>query len=251
MDHLPQVSNPFFPPVQVPCLLPEPYENKARGFETYPSQRGWDTNLLQRGEFTQHSFEATGAFLQDWLFFGMLHEVLGDDGTKEMSSRWDEPSNQIVITTKSLVSSLTTRFRQIGRNIYLSTDDGVQARADLDRIERALCLLSLLCNVATAFESVNTPLSQSQWPLSPEVDLSIRVLGQLLARGVNSAAPVGPKSSPALSMRFPGGNFASSRMREAGWCPSDIAMVSEYMSASSLYYASSLRRSQLHSDHST
>ncbi len=249
MDHVPKLTDPVFPPIQIPCLSQEPYENKVGGFENYPGQRGWDINLFKRGVFTQHSFEVTGAFLQDWLFFGLLHEVLGDDGTKEKFSRWDEQSNQMMVTTKPLVSSLKMRFWQIRQNSAVSLDGKNQAIADLDRIERALCVLSLLCNVATAFESINTPLSQSQWPLSSEIDLSIRALGQLLATGV-TATGFEFRESPAVSMTFPGGKFTLSRMREAGWCPSDIAMVSEYMSASSLYYASSLRRSQLHSDHS-
>ena len=205
--------------------------------------------LLRRGVFTQHSFEATGEFLQDWLFFGLLHEVLGDDRTKERFSRWDEQSNQTMVTTKTLVSTLRMRFEQMKQGIALSPDAKTQVIADLDRIERALSILSFFCNVATPFESVNTAPSQSQWPLSPEIDLSIRALGQLLATGVHYTG-LFLKDSPAPSMTFPGGKFTSVRMREAGWCPSDIAMVSEYMSASSLYYASSLRRSQLHSDHS-
>lgn len=247
MDHFPEVSNPVFPPVQVPCLSQEPYENRVGGFDRYPHQRGWDIILLRRGIFTQHSFKATGAFLQDWLFFGLLHEVLGDGGTKERFSRWDGQSNQTTVTTKSLISSLKKRFEQM--KLPLSQDVEIQVIADLDRIERALSILSFFCNLATPVESVNTPLSQYQWPLSLEIDLSIRALGQLLATGVHYTGMF-LKDSPAPSMTFPGGNFASSRMREAGWCPSDIAMVSEYMSASSLYYASSLRRSQLHSDHS-
>ena len=249
MEHVPEVADPVFPPIKVPCLSQEPYENRVGVFESYPYQRGWDINLLKRGRFTQHPFEATGAFLQDWLFFGLLHEVLGDDGTKEKFSRWDIQSEQRIVTTKNLVSSLTTRFWQIKRNSARSRDAETKANVDLERLERALSVLSLLCNVAKACERVNTPLSRSQWPLSPEVDLSIRALGQLLATGVHAASPL-LRDSPAPTMRFPGGIFTSSRMREAGWCPSDIAMVSDYMSASSLYYASSLRRSQLHSDHS-
>ena len=249
MEHFPEVADPVFPPIKVPCLSQEPYENRVGGFESYPYQRGWDINLLKRGRFTEHPVEATGAFLQDWLFFGMLHEVLGDDGTKDKFSRWDIQSEQMIVTTKNLVSSLTTRFWQIKRDSSGSLEAKTTANSDLVRLERALSVLSLLCNVAKASERVNTPLSQSQWPLSPEIDLSIRALGQLLATGVHGASPF-LRDSPAPFMRFPGGDFTSSRMRKAGWCPSDIAMVSEHMSASSLYYASSLRRSQLHSDHS-
>ena len=249
MDHVPEVTNPVSPPVRVPCLSQEPYENRL-GFEFYPYQRGWDINLLQRGIFTQHSFEATGAFLQDWLFFGLLYEVLGDGGTKKKFSRREGESNHWMVTTKNLVPSLTTRFQQIERDSALSPDGKTRAFADLNKLERALALSLLLCTVATAFESVNTTVSQSQWPLSPEIDLSIRALGQLLAAAVFGTGFTINRNSAASSMTFPSGNFTSSRMRVAGWCPSDIAMVSEYMSASSLYYASSLRRSQLHSDHS-
>ena len=243
MDHVPQVTDPVFPPIKVPCLSQSPYKHEAGWFEGYPAQRGWDINLLKRGIFTQHSYETTATFLQDWLFFGVLQEVLGQDGTKRNFVVEDELSKQAFVTTKHLVPTLTTLFWQI------KDKDKDQAIATLDRMEGVLVTLSLLCNVARAPDDPNLPLKQFQWPLIPEIDLSIRALGQLLATGV-SATGMFIKTSAALCLTFPGGGFTSSRMRQAGWCPSDIAMVSEYMSASSLYYASSLRRWQLHNDHS-
>lgn len=251
MDHIPRVTNPVYPPLQVPCLSHGPFEQSTGAFEDYPTQRGWDVLLLKRGIFTQHSVEDTRAFLQDWLFFGLLYEILGDDFTKDFFLQWDVQYNQAMITTANLVPSLTTRFQQIRTNSVRSQDGKTQAIADLDRIDGALCTLSFFCNLAVADEGDNTVSSpsQPQWPLSPAVDLSIRVLGQLVSSAVQLTGMF-LKHSPAPSLTFPGGNFTQARMRQAGWCPSDIAMVSEYMSATSLYYASSLRRSQLHTDHS-
>lgn len=51
-------------------------------------------------------------------------------------------------------------------------------------------------------------------------------------------------------MIFPSRDFTSSLTRQAGWCPSDVAIFSESMTASSLYYTSSLRHSQLDHDRS-
>ena len=236
-------------PVRVPCLSQDPYENKAGAFEDYPHQRDWNINLLRRRIFNQHPSEDTGAFLQDWLFFGTLYEVLGDDGIKENCSRWDEQSNHALVTTKTLISFLRTRFWQIRDNFALSPDGKTRAIADIDRMILSLFLVSYLCNKSTAGEKVNTTLTQPRWPLSLEIDLSIRALGQLLATRLFSTR-LFLTESVVTDLTFPNGHFTSSWMREAGWCPSDIAMASKYMSASSLYYASSLRCSQLRSDHS-
>ena len=247
MDHIPQVTNPVHPPLQVPCLSYGPCQPSTETFEDYPTQRGWDIHLLKRGIFNQH----TQAFLQDWLFFGLLHEVLGDSFTKESFLQRDAQHNHTMITTANLVPSLTRRFQEIRTNSVRSLDGKTQAIADLDRIDCALCTLSFFCNMAVADEGdiiISSPI-QPQWPLSPAVDLSIRVLGPLVSSAVYLTGMF-LKHSPTPSLTFPGGNLTRTRMRQAGWCPSDIAMVSEYMSAASLYYASSLRRSQLHPDHS-
>ncbi|KAL8887015.1 MAG: hypothetical protein Q9215_005351 [Flavoplaca cf. flavocitrina] len=250
MDHIPRVTNPVHPPLQVPCLSYGPYQPSTETFEDYPTQRGWDIHLLKRGVFDQHSVEDTRAFLQDWLFFGLLHEVLGDDFIRESFLQWNPQRKRTMITTANLVPHLTTRFQQIRTNSVRSLDGKTQAIADLDRIDSALCTLSFFCNMAVADEgddSISSPI-QSQWPLSPAVDMSIRVLGPLVSSAVYLTGMF-LKHSPTPSLTFPGGNLTRTRMRQAGWCPSDIAMVSEYMSAASLYYASSLRRSQLHPDH--
>ncbi|KAL8923625.1 MAG: hypothetical protein Q9172_003049 [Xanthocarpia lactea] len=248
MDHLPRVANPFFPPLQVPCLAHGEYQRCSGTFQDYPKQRGWDIYLLLQGIFSQHSVEATGAFLQDWLFFGLLQQVFGNRFTKETFLDWDAQSNQTVITTANLVPSLNARFQD---HLDLPPEGKAQAIADLFRIEKALSTLSFFCNMAVAYEGENSALSraQPQWPLSLAVDLSIRVLGQLVTTAVRTASmPLRRHIVPPFT--FPGGNFTVARMRQGDWCPSDIAMVSEYMSATALYYASSLRRFQLHQDHS-
>lgn len=83
MDHIPQVTNPVYPPLQVPCLSHGRYQQNTGAFEHYPTQRSWNILLLKQCIFTQYSVEDTRAFLQDWLFFGLLYEVLGVEFTKE------------------------------------------------------------------------------------------------------------------------------------------------------------------------
>ena len=249
MDHVPQIIDPVFPPVKVPCLSSKPYENKTGRFEDYPAQRGWDISLLKQGIFTQHSSEDTSVFLQDWLFFGVLHEVLDNAGMKEEFLMLDEQASQPIVTTKCLVPLLTALFRQVIARMSSSASDKAGIIADFDRMEGVLCTLAYFCNMSRSIECRDTPLKQFCWPLCPEIDLSIRALGQLLATGI-STTMIPYKTCFSSSMKFLGGELALSRMRHAGWCPSDIAMISQDLSASSLYYASSLRRWQLRNDHS-
>ena len=77
MDHLPCPSI-VDESIRVPYLSGPIYDNA--GFDGYPQRMGWD---FEKQEF--HCFFSPGgrtpqraqAFLQSWLFFGMLSEVLG------------------------------------------------------------------------------------------------------------------------------------------------------------------------------
>ena len=246
MDHVPIVTDPVFLPIKVPCLSQEAYDNEIGLWEEYPSTRGWDLLALIRGDFSNGSNANPASFLQDWLFFGVLYEVLGPSAQKERFVRWDIESGQTLVTTKDLNRLLYDRFLSYNDT---SREAWIRIASDLDRFGKVLRLLSLFCNVASSSRLIGSTMSQSPWPLSPEIDLSIRALGSYLTKTIYSASWHTQLFTISSTLTFPAGDYAASRMREAGWCPSEIAMMSEHMSPSSLYYASSLRRFQIRKDH--
>ncbi|KAI9776887.1 MAG: hypothetical protein M1839_009335 [Geoglossum umbratile] len=114
MDHLPTVTDPAWPPVEVPYVCKEGYDD--RGFSGYPERRGWNTDLFLRGIFRQDlkSWEDTASFLQEWLYFGMLTEFLGfalkvDDFIRRAED------GRCVITTALLFQYLDTWQRSFQR----------------------------------------------------------------------------------------------------------------------------------------
>ena len=74
MQHL--LDSGHGPIVDVPY-----YGRKYQGdaFLDYPRSQGWDTDWLVRSNWLSHGKSAgeTHAFLQAWLFFGLLESVMG------------------------------------------------------------------------------------------------------------------------------------------------------------------------------
>ncbi|KAL4994673.1 hypothetical protein BDV10DRAFT_203586 [Aspergillus recurvatus] len=70
MDHVESAPDSPYSPLEVPCLSKELYEH--HDFLTYPEHEGWEITRLLDGNFTER--ENAAAFLQNWLFFGVLWE---------------------------------------------------------------------------------------------------------------------------------------------------------------------------------
>jgi hypothetical protein len=106
MDHLPLPRSPLLPPISVPYRCTSPYDNNP--MLTYPSRHGWQI-LYSPGGITylvnsqQPSDAELEAFLQNYLYFGLLHETFAhlpgwDQG--EFIEEGDDREKRI--TTKSL-----------------------------------------------------------------------------------------------------------------------------------------------------
>ncbi|KIW95300.1 uncharacterized protein Z519_03884 [Cladophialophora bantiana CBS 173.52] len=79
MDHIPTPEHPFRP-IHVPWLggsqkLKVNYEYDSKGFLDFPSRHGWSTQSLQDANFEGKNAAQTAAFLQEWLYFGLISSV--------------------------------------------------------------------------------------------------------------------------------------------------------------------------------
>ncbi|KAK8112880.1 hypothetical protein PG984_013406 [Apiospora sp. TS-2023a] len=238
MNHIQQPPDTLYEPVQVPCLDATPYD--GQGFDGYPAREGWEKALLIVGDFSQHSAERTAAFLQNWLYFGVLHEIMGAAGAKANYSEngW--------VTTAKLNADMSICMRLIKLDIV----NGMQAAKErVARIEHVLEQLSFFCSHMTVDGDIEDPRTHI-WPLPSEVDFSLRVLGSYTSAGVYETL-WDVLSSPFLAtLRFGSGALPRSRMTAAGWCPSDTSMALEQFSPAAQYYASSFKRIAVR-DHST
>lgn len=89
MDHLPRPKNPaFHSDLTTPYLCTEFYDDGP--FETYPDRHGWSIRLYNTEiEFLHHDEIPTkhevGAFLQTWLYFGLISTTLGVSSVQTQS----------------------------------------------------------------------------------------------------------------------------------------------------------------------
>ena len=239
MDHLPIPILPAYPPVQVPCLGgTERYDRL--GFLDYPLRRGWETARLLKGDFTDSPPEKTASFLQNWLYFGLLIDVLGPEVNDEDYITTDS-YGRLFVTTRRLHEDIKAwRSRQD------FIDDHKRGKRS-ESIDRCL-------GVTQSMIEVLTPRANFDSPLSDEVLLSIMILGSSLNR---AKGPVTKRSDLnqfsiadcAVMSHWGTSKLVLRRMMDNGWCPAEIARLHSNMDIIGMYYASFLRRRVLNCDH--
>ncbi len=74
MDHLSKPENPF-KPLAIPFLGAPHYD--GGDFAGYPERMGFNIEIMPLGLVRDKSLDDVAAFLQMWLYFGTLKEVLG------------------------------------------------------------------------------------------------------------------------------------------------------------------------------
>lgn len=206
MDHIPSPSSPVCSPVVVPCLSNTSFD--GLDFDSYPSRRGWDQARLLAGDFAQHSNQDTAAFLQDWLYFGVLAIVLGEVADKASYVKPEETCAYGRVDTTLLPQHLNDRLSYLKALVF---DQPSLAIPLVQSAEKCLQRLSYLCCMASCHVDGGQP-GGVVWPLLPEVDLSLRVLGQLLASCLYGALMTDyitgrlPRST-LPQLQFPSGNF--------------------------------------------
>lgn len=90
MDHLerPKACVPFDP--RIPFLASGLNHYDGLGFETFPERRGYvldENKLLRLSQVKQNPDTDHAAFIQGWLYFGLLQEVFDKQNTGLYQSR--------------------------------------------------------------------------------------------------------------------------------------------------------------------
>ncbi|KAF2649918.1 hypothetical protein K491DRAFT_668128 [Lophiostoma macrostomum CBS 122681] len=241
MEHIESPHAPAYPQPKVPVLSTELYD--GLGLASFPDRRGFNERRLISGDFTEHPASETAAFLQAWLYFGTLRETLDDFGVPQRFITIDPESEHGVVDTSLLEDSVALRLQALRTQFY--SGDPL-AWPTYYRIEDCIRKLLIFCSFATV--PGDKRAFPAEWPLSPEVDLSLRLLGRCLASSLYPALMFIIPSNTAF-FRFPPAYFTIARMQEAGWCPREISMLTETLSPCALHFASRLRRARL--DHSS
>ena len=236
MDHIPCLEGDLWQHIRAPFLCRESYDGLS--FSEYPVRKGWQSVESDTIEFDQRSPDESSAFLQTWLFFGMLMDVL------DIPVALKDFIQDGYVTTKRLsqytyqwyerLSSMSEEYRQ---------DHHPRAQRCLMKVRD--CCFTLLDE------------SKPNCPLTSEICLSIRILGESLSQAkhwiwINM---IGKNPTGYIDIRSKWGNskLLERHLLERKWCPNHIAFLQDYPPASSnsgLYYASSLHRprQRVHTD---
>ena len=223
MEHLPPVVDPQ-DPLRIPYLGGE-FDGKD--FEGYPTRQGLDLQGLQQGDLQGRSRADVARFLQTWLYFGLLHGVLGIEIATKDFTRTGE-SDQRCITTQNLRDYLRRWRLIVDQERKGSSDDSC-----IPRNQRALECLTY----SHAFWFVMDEKQRNDLVCS-EIGLSIHLLASALEHALTSICDIPVVKVPWRLMR---NDFLTQRMLRNGWCPSVIEQICTHQHLAFQYYASLLK----------
>lgn len=227
MDHLPLPHSPTYPPFEVPFLG---FGYLGGPFLDYDVREGIShTDLFTRTSLSKPG-DHVSAFLQSWLFFGLMMSVFDVEFPTDNFVHSPPDSNRPLLTTAYL-PSLTLHWIQRVRALG-GTDDALSEKADWHA--HTLACLEKTHSVLVRLQVYAPKL------LPEEVFVSLLALGEYLATATVVAFE-GWKS-PALhwAPTLAADDILSKRLRAQGCCSSQIGLIWGKGSVAALYFASNL-----------
>lgn len=173
MDHLPFPDRPCYT-AKVPYLCKETYD--GLGFENYPRRQGWEVLKLLDADLGTHSVDELNAFIQTWLYFGVLADVLAIVGLDFDQTQFvtELPSGETVVTSLPLLNHISTWQKKAE---LLASDE---RKAQGNHVRQVLEKASLYTNSILTKKS--PPALRG---ISNDITLSILVLGSTLFRAAS------------------------------------------------------------------
>lgn len=230
MDHLSLPNDPVFTEFDVvDFVCQEEYDGGP--FLTYPLRKGRAYMVPAKGHvsYLEHErLHPTPAselepFLQTWLFFGLLHEILGHLYSHEDFVRLDDSnsSSTTVVSTSKLLALIDSWIHNCAM-----TDS--KARISYDHIAKCLWL-------------ARTTLQAAPADFNPSQKYSIASVAELIGLAANKAFNVEPlyNKCPSVWTLNLHNMRRESQMLTTGWCPSEVSKsVHLFKSLQTLHFLS-------------
>ena len=240
MDHLALPRDPILPLTKVPYLCTEHYDVTIPFLE-YAGRKGKPWMVAEVGQvmFELHEFGSPTAkselacFLQTWLFFGLLAEILGDLYDHDTFVTESSDANEKFLKTKDLQSLIEKRITWIA-----TLEKPVQKQL----FEHAGKCIDITWKARRLDNSV----------LDPKIKYSIGAVAEFIASAIDKAHLRAFPGSDRCRKPFANGFYTEdiqNRMVEANWCPNDFARVRDkFQSIQLLFYYSQMKKplSKLH-----
>ena len=233
MDHLPIVANAIVPGLDnVPHVCKKPYDGGP--FLTYPVREDRPEFTLDPARMAKEILRKSGkddpsqtkdfeAFCQTWLFFGLIHELLGNICTSAEFLQSTEDGNGSVISTlrlPTLIEQWVTTVRSGSSSVTYK-------------------------HVAQCLRLTHSALMSA----GPGFDLSIKMciasVGELFEYAANTAFKIGnlvlENACPATWRSLFTSDVQAELLGRSKWCPSQIEiLVCSPTHLQSLYFFASM-----------
>ena len=218
--------------LEVPVYAPE-MEYDRGAFFGYLRRIDWTVQDILDGQTSRKPRHTIHAVLQTWTYFGMLSELTGDQvAVRDLSVSRD---GKTILQTDHLTALLN---KWISRSLKKSV-----AIRDQEAAHVSECLVT----ISTVYDSLYT---KNPHFLDPEFHLSVQLLYEYIVK----AATLAEGSARSAPIQFRGllgpVRFCQRSMEQLQWCPSDVHMLSEALSATELMFASMLVPPGQDKDHS-
>jgi len=264
MDHLPLKDRE--PPIVIPYLLADDFKYDGGDFDSYPERCGWNFGIWRNNDRTYKDVDIKEwlrmssktkdelpAFLQAWLFFGLLSFALGMEVPVEDFTRLLEDSQSKVLTTAKLETYLihfSTRFADPAAN-----EDHEQTWRD--RRKQKTRFWTSMSSVANVFVSLAGTIKRGDLQIREKLEQVQFAAGLLSHTLCNYMLEVlkTPDDKSKLSLRLAPLEFEPCRliirkMTADNWCPHTrhrVTLTCSYSMQAYLYALGTVRTSQDHS----
>ena len=222
MDHLPIPAEPNYPPLEVPFLG---YGYYGGPFLTYAHREGITRADIYRRSPISKPRAQVSAFLQSWLFFGLVTEVLQREVCTDDFVCTNDKGNKLLTTAR--LPELTLEWIQYVRSL---SDDKHEA------FETTQSYLAEARSVLLHLSVLSPEL------LDREVSISLAAVGEYLTAATSAAYQTPNVNVAKWIPGLANDDILSLRMRAQGWCPSVIGILRSKTSVEVMYYASNLEK---------
>lgn len=266
MENLPKPPDGIRPrvPFEAECRIYTPQD-----FVTLPKGHGYEDldQLVQRGLNPSMDPKVANAFVQEWLFFGLLSRVLDEDVN---SHDFLNSHSRTLHTSKHILEKKIDEWRQREAPVDGQTCDVAQRRyiraSDALAIARRFTAKHLSYKLQDddngrpghRHDAFQKPRNAAHDAIDTRITLSIAILGEIIQR--ERPVPVTLPSTdrqdfwqdPSLEPKGWGySKYCRDQLQNNNWCPSEIRRLESTLpGVCEVYYCSSSkpRRSLDHSD---
>ncbi len=207
---------------QIPYLCQFEFDQEC-DFAAFPAQKGFDKSRFLSLDFGEHPPGETAAFLQTWLYFGLLSRVLRMAVTAE-----DFIDRNLATPMIDTRISLPIYLERWSKNVKAKHVQEMEA--DLE--EARSHVLALL-------------RAEGLCPLPQEVVLSIMMLGSILSFAIDQKIESFPPKEKTVLADWGMSPLLTKKLLQNGWCINDVHRLCSTVSVPTALNAASIVRQEI------